>query len=54
MRSLLDSGELKKQRRRRERQKTNRFRLKNNNFARVSRFFEHFAAVVARLQRESV
>ena len=25
----------------------------NNNFARVSRFFVHFSAVVARLQRES-
>ena len=26
----------------------------NNNFARASRFFVHFFAVVARLQRESV
>ena len=26
---------------------------KNNNFARASRFFVHFFAVVARLQRES-
>ena len=25
----------------------------NNNFARASRFFAHFLAVVARLQRES-
>ena len=25
----------------------------NNNFARVSRFFVHFSAVVARLQRET-
>ena len=25
----------------------------NNNFARASRFFVHFLAVVARLQRES-
>ena len=25
----------------------------NNNFARASRFFEHFSAVVARLQRET-
>ena len=26
---------------------------KNNNFARASRFFVHFSAVVARLQRET-
>ena len=26
----------------------------NNNYARASRFFVHFFAVVARLQRESV
>ena len=26
----------------------------NNNFARASRFFVHFLAVVARLQRENV
>ena len=51
-----DSGELKQRRRRRqrERQKSNRFKFwQNNNFARASRFFVHFFAVVARLQRES-
>ena len=37
----------------RERQKDNRLDLQNNNFARASRFFVHFLAVVARLQRES-
>ena len=38
-----------------ERQKSNRFRhdKQNNNFARSSRFFVHFSAVVARLQRET-
>ena len=29
------------------------FDQQNNNFARASRFFVHFSAVVARLQRES-
>ena len=35
--------------------KSNRFNLdkQNNNFARASRFFVHFFAVVARLQRET-
>ena len=27
---------------------------RNNNFARASRFFVHFLAIVARLQRETV
>ena len=32
--------------------KSNRFRLaKHNNFARASRFYVHFSAVIARLQR---
>ena len=46
--------ELKQRRRQRERQKSNRAKLANNNFARASRFFVHFLAVVtvARLQRE--
>ena len=35
----------------RELQKANK---QNNNFARVARFFIHFLAVVARLQRKSV
>ena len=30
------------------------FDWQNNNFARALRFFVHFLAVVARLQRESV
>ena len=38
--------------RQRERQKSNGLNQQNNNFARVSRFFVHFLAVVAR-QRES-
>ena len=40
-------------RRQRDRQKSNRFRLANNNSARASRFLIHFFAVVARLRRES-
>ena len=49
--------ELKQRRRRRqrERQKINRFSLAKRqkmNFARASRFFVHFFAVTARLQRE--
>ena len=38
--------------RERERQKSNRFNVQNNNFARASRFFVHFFAVLARLRRE--
>ena len=47
--------ELKQRRRgrQRERQKSNRLNRQNNNFARASRFFVHFLAVAARLQRES-
>jgi len=47
--------ELKQRRRRRqqERQKSNWFRLANNNFARASRFFVHFFAVTALLRREN-
>ena len=50
-----NSRELKQRRRRqqRERQKSIRFVKQNNNFARASRFFVHFFAVVARLRRES-
>ena len=46
---------LKQRRRRRqqERQKSNWFRLANNNFVRVSRFFVHFFAVTALLRREN-
>ena len=42
------SREFKQQQR--ELQKANK---QNNNFARVARFFIHFLAVVARLQRKS-
>ena len=47
--------ELKQRRRRRqqERQKRNRFTTQDNNFARASRFFVHFFAVAAQVQRES-
>ena len=34
-------------------EKRNRFYLQNNNFAHAWRFFVHFLAVIARLQRES-
>ena len=37
----------------REREKSNTSNKQNNNFARTSRFFVHFLAVVTRLQRES-
>ena len=52
-----NNKELKQRRRRRrrrrqwERQKGNRLDQQNNNSARASRFFVHFLAVVARLQR---
>ena len=42
-----------RRRRQRERQKSNTIKLANNNFARASRFFVYFLAVVARLQREN-
>ena len=41
----------RRRRRRRERQKGNKLDQQNNNYARASRFFVHFLAVVARLQR---
>ena len=43
----------RRRRRQRERQKTIGLDNENNNFARASRFFVHFSAVVARLQRET-
>ena len=48
-----NNKELKQRGRRRqwERQKGNRLDQQNNNYARASRFFVHFLAVVARLQR---
>ena len=56
--SLLRRGlfrELKQRRRRRQRdgKKAIGLNMQNNNFARASRFFVHFFAVVARLQRDS-
>ena len=50
--------ELKQRRRRRQqerqkKQKTIGLDRQNNNFARASRFFVHFFAVVAKLQGES-
>ena len=49
-----DTRELNQPRRgrQRERQKNNGLNQQNNNFARASRFFVHFLAVVAR-QRET-
>ena len=41
-----------KMRRRRESQINNSLTRQNNNFARASRFFVHFFAVIARLRRE--
>ena len=41
----------RRRRRQRERQKGNKLDQQNNNYARASRFFVHFLAVVARLQR---
>ena len=53
--SAIVTMELKQRRRRRqqERQKSNGFKLQNNDYARASRFLVHFLAVVARLQPES-
>ena len=50
---LKQRGRRRRRRRRRqwERQKGNRLDQQNNNYARASRFFVHFLAVVARLQR---
>ena len=45
---------IRRRQRRRERQNgVNRFSRQNNNFARASRFFVHFVAVIARLRREN-
>ena len=40
----------RRRRRQRERQKSNRFSKQNNNFARVSHFFVHLAAITSRLR----
>ena len=42
----------RRRRRERERQKAIGLDWQNNNFARATRFFEHFVAVSARLRRE--
>ena len=49
------AGELKQRLRWRQQERQNEKGLdwQNNNFARTSRFFVHFLAVVARLRRES-
>ena len=44
---------IRRRQRRRERQNGNRFSRQNNNFARASRFFVHFVAVIARLRLEN-
>ena len=51
--SLLKVTKTVRRRRQRERRKSNRFDNQNNNFARASRFFVHFLAVVARLRLET-
>ena len=55
--TIWDIRELKQRRRRlggnANGKKTIELDRQNNNFARASRFFVHFLAVVARLQRES-
>ena len=48
---LKQRGRRRRRRRQWERQKGNRLDQQNNNYARASRFFVHFLAVVARLQR---
>ena len=48
---LKQRGRRRRRRRQRERRKGNRLDQQNNNSARASRFFVHFLAVVARLQR---
>ena len=44
---------IRQQRRKRVRQKSDRFNNQNNNFARASRVFVHFFAVTARPRREN-
>ena len=53
--TLKHNRDIKIRRRRRQRgcQKSNRFNNQHNNFARASRFFVHFFAVTARLRREN-
>ena len=55
MRRILVNRELKQRRRRRQREGKKAIGLywQNINFVRASRFFAHFFAVVARLQRET-
>ena len=50
---IIRELEQRRRRRQRERQKATGLDWHNNNFARASRFFVHFLAVVARLRHES-
>ena len=50
---IIRELEQRRRRRQRERQKARGLDWHNNNFARASRFFVHFLAVVARLRHES-
>ena len=50
---LIRELEQRRRRRQQERQKSNGFRLARQQLARASRFFVHFFAVAARVQRES-
>ena len=44
---------MRRQQWQRDSQKNNRFNEQNKNSARASRFFVHFSAITARLQREN-
>ena len=48
-RQVFRDLKIRRRRQQRERYKSNRFNQQNNNFARASRFFVHFFAVIARL-----
>ena len=50
---LIRDFKIQRWRLQRGRQKSNTLNNQNNNFARASRFFVHFFAVIARLRREN-
>ena len=50
---LITDFKIQRWRLQRGRQKSNTLNNQNNNFARASRFFVHFFAVIARLRREN-